>query len=112
MTALVNDTEVKATWTYCDKTHTLFVDGIKAGRAESLEVRVQTSGKPAQTDYRGEIERRLPRWQIENNTKSRILAQLDLVRGNEKRLLGMLPRLAGSEPAILGEIVEILTSAD
>ncbi len=112
VTALVDGRAVDAAWEYCDETHTLLLGGIEAGRAETLEVRVQTSGKPAETDFRQEIVRRLPRWQIENPVKGRIMAALNLARGNERRLLGMLPRLVGNEPDILGELTEILTSAD
>ena len=108
----VNGKPVSTEWRYCTEMHTLTVSATEVGAADELEVRVKTIGKLAETDFRGEIERRLPRWQVENSMKTSLQGALDLVRGSEKRLCGMLPQLVGNAPAILGELMEILTSAD
>lgn len=78
--------------------------------SDTAEIRLQTDDSLAENDFRREIECRLPRYQIENVTKQRIL---DAVKAAENRMA-----LAGSVASvcdnayIVGEILEILSCSN
>lgn len=76
---------------------------------DTIEIVLETDGALAENDFRTEIEGRLSRYQIENETKQRIL---DAVQSSENRIA-----LAGSVASVcandyvVGEMLEIITSA-
>ncbi len=75
---------------------------------DNVEILLETSGCLAENDYRREIGQRLPRYQIENETKQAIMNAVDQA-DNRLALAGSLAAIC-KEEYILGELLEILTA--
>lgn len=105
----VNGQTVEVKYAYDTAAHCLEVVLAAVRPEDTVEVCVKTDGALAENDYRTEIEARLPRYQISNVVKQRIL---DAVNDADNRLALTASIVDCCDNAsVAGEILEILTSA-
>lgn len=77
---------------------------------DSIAVQIVSGGALIENDYKAEIEGRLPRYQIENVTKQKMLAATKAAKSRVS-LAGSLSSIC-KNAYIAGEMLEILTGAD
>ena len=107
VTVLLNGREVEVPFAWQKGSLKVTVDAVKP--CDEVKLLVNTDGDLYQENWAQTIENRLPRYQMENVPKQKILAAL---RGatDPMSLLGSLASLV-ENPYILGEFAEILTAA-
>lgn len=107
--AICNGQAVQAAYTYDLDNHCLEVTLSGICPKDTVEILLKTDGALAENDFRNEIEQRLPRYQIENVTKQKILDAVKTAK-NRMALAGSIASVCDNN-YVVGEILEIITSA-
>lgn len=109
MTVLRNGQELQIDGQWSKDTNSVCVSVLNVTPNEKVSIWVKTDGELAENDFRDEIERCLPRYQIENVTKQKLL-DATKTAGSRLSLAGSVAAIS-EDPYIVGELMEILTSS-
>lgn len=110
VTVLCNNLRKDVSFTYDSITRTASCTVKNVAASEEIVVSFWQTGEIADNDYVAEIERRLPRLQIENEEKAILVSALKHAKDSRGALLAQLP-YAAKTPEVLGEFTEIIASA-
>ncbi len=109
VTVLRGGASVETESAYDAQEHCLVLTVRAVRPQETVEIAVECDGMLAESDFRSEIERRLPRYQIGNVMKQNLLNAVHAAE-NRLALAGSIATLCDNA-YVVGELLEILTGA-